>query len=205
MNNGLLISFEGLDKCGKTTQLKKLYTYLIGKNYPVSKYSSLIGDDVVTSIGNIILDKKNILDPITELLLYEAARREAVVKYIKPDIQEGKIVLLDRYIDSSIAYQGGLRKVNCDFINYLNEAVVENLKPNIVFLIKVCKQTYIERIKDTLINDLDRIELDSMNNYHLIDNAYKFLEYTNEKIISIKEDTEENMFKEILTHLKFLE
>lgn len=205
MNRGFLISFEGIDKCGKTTQINKLNDYLLNRNYNVALHGSVVGTPAIDKIGDIILNKNmEKLDITTELLLYLAARNELLKKKIEPDLNHGKVVLLDRYIDSTLAYQGGLRKINLDIIEYLNNNVIKAIIPNITFLIDIDKKTYIERIKDTNINDLDKLELDSMNHYEAIANFYRFLAHKENRFVIIKQDHPDSMFKNITKELEFL-
>lgn len=204
-NNGFLISFEGLDNSGKSTQINLLKTYLKSINKKVKVVESLGGLQSVNLIKEILLNKDvEKIDSVTELLLYQAARRELVVKQIKPALEEGKIVILDRYIDSSLVYQGILRNIDSRHIDYLNNFVTKQLKPNITFFLKIKKPTYLQRINDTEINKLDKIEIDSMYKFDILNEAYEYLSHIKNNFISIEEDSIENVFNKIISHLKFL-
>jgi dTMP kinase len=204
--DGFVISFEGIDYSGKSTQIELLKKYLKGIGREVTSYVCLNGTEPVDLMGKIVLSKDiEKIDPITELLLYQAARRELIVKKVKPDLKEGKIVILDRYIDSTFVYQGMMREINIEYIDYLNNMVIDNIVPAITFLIEITKEEYILRIKDASINDLDKIEIEIMNSYDIIHNSYKVLSHFYNRIIPIINDEIDVMAEKIRSHLKFLE
>jgi dTMP kinase len=202
-NKGFLISFEGIDKSGKSTQIKKLEKYLKNSLKNVIVFGSLEGLKPVEMMREIILNK-NIekIDVITELLLYEAARREIVVKQIKPYLEKGYTIIVDRYIDSSLVYQGFLRDIPLTDIEYLNNLVTEKIMPDITFYLKINKETYINRIKDTNINDLDKIEIDSMYKYEILNDGYNYLSKLKERIIPIEEGEIDEVFNAIINHIQ---
>ena len=104
---GLFITFEGVDGCGKSTQLKFLGEYLAEKGYDLLYTREPGGCEISEKIRSLLLDVDNAaMDSKTEALLYAAARAQHVAQIIKPALEAGKIVLCDRFIDSSIAYQG---------------------------------------------------------------------------------------------------
>ena len=137
MNNfkGTFITFEGGEGTGKSTQSKLLYEYLISKNINTILTREPGGCLESEEIRNILvkgnLDK---WDPITESLLHNAARREHIIKIIKPALLANKIVICDRFVDSTMAYQGIGLGVNSNFLDVLSNEITEGITPNITFI-----------------------------------------------------------------------
>lgn len=118
---GFFITFEGIDFCGKTTQARRLSSYLRRKGYKVILVREPGGDRIAERIRRILLSKKNTeMTALTELLLYEAARSQLTQRVILPTLKEGKVVICDRYSDSSLAYQGYGRDLDKRMIKSLN-------------------------------------------------------------------------------------
>ncbi len=141
----LLITFEGIDGCGKSTQAKRLYEYLKAKGYKVSLYRDPGSTPLAEKIRELLLNFE--MDPTTELLLFESARSSLVWERIFPDLKEGKIVILDRFIDSTTAYQGYGREINLGTVSILNHIAIRGRKPDITFLLNVPLEVALERIK----------------------------------------------------------
>lgn len=131
----MFITFEGIDFAGKTTQVNLLKEYLIGKNYDVVTLREPGGTPLAEEIRKFLLDKNNMLSPITELFLFESARSDLVSKVIIPALNSGKIVVCDRFCDSTLAYQGYGRALPLDFVENCNKKASQGLKPQITFLI----------------------------------------------------------------------
>ena len=143
---GFIISFEGIDGAGKTTQAKRLYEFLKENKHNVSFYRDPGSTQVAEYLRQIILE--NNLDPITELLIFESARSSLVWEKILPDLKEGKIIILDRFIDSTTAYQGYGREINLGTVSILNHIATRGIKPNLTFLLNVSLENALQRIKD---------------------------------------------------------
>ena len=108
----MFITFEGPEGSGKTSVIKNVYDYLTKRGYEVILTREPGGTPIAEEIRNVILDKKNTnLDARAEALLYAASRRQHLVEKVWPALKEGKIVLCDRFLDSSLAYQGGARGI----------------------------------------------------------------------------------------------
>ena len=135
---GFFITFEGIDSCGKTTQARKLAFYLRRKGYQVLLTREPGGDSVAERIRRILLSKKNSqMTTLTELLLYEASRSQLTEKRIKPALKEGKVVICDRYSDSSLAYQGYGRGLSKSMVKYLNRIASFEFVPDLTVLVDV--------------------------------------------------------------------
>ena len=156
---GIFITFEGIDGCGKSTQCELLKNYLEsnGKDFLFVREPG--GTEIGERIREILLDKKNSrMTARTELLLFEAARAQITDEVIKPALEEGKIVLCDRFFDSSSAYQGMARGMGMDFVGSLNMAATGGLKPDITFFFDITAEAAFER-RGKRGEDSDRIEL----------------------------------------------
>jgi len=152
---GFFITFEGIEASGKTTQINLLYDYLksIGKN--VIKTREPGGTKIGQKIREILLSKWDEKFPyIAELLLYEADRNVHISNVIKSSLEAGYIVLSDRYIDSTTAYQHYARGIDYEIVSYLNTLATDGLKPNLTFLIDIPVEISLKRLSESK----DRIE-----------------------------------------------
>ncbi len=141
----MLISFEGMDKSGKTTQIKLLSDYLKSKNREVVITREPGGTEVGEMIRKILLDIKNNIFDRAELLLYLASRSQNTKEVIIPALKEGKIVICDRYIDSSVVYQGFGRGIDVEEIKKLNYFATYGVIPDITFVMQINPKTYEKR------------------------------------------------------------
>ena len=156
---GIFITFEGIDGCGKSTQCELLKKYFEdnGKDFVFVREPG--GTVIGERIREILLDKKNTqMTPRTELLLFEAARAQITDEVIKPSLEEGKIVICDRFFDSSSAYQGMARGMGMDFVASLNMAATGGLKPDVTFFFDLSAEEALAR-RGKRGEASDRIEL----------------------------------------------
>jgi dTMP kinase len=158
--SGYFITFEGIDGCGKSTQLKKTEKYLIARGYTVLMLREPGSTPLSERIRSILLDKKLTIGDIPELMLYLAARAELVKQIIEPAINKGEIVLCDRFFDSTTAYQGYGRGLDINLINKLNRLAVGDMIPNLTLLIDLnFGSSLARRKKDN--KSADRLESES--------------------------------------------
>lgn len=156
---GIFITFEGIDGCGKSTQCELLKDYLKDNNKDFIFVREPGGTVIGERIREILLDKKNTqMNSRTELLLFEAARAQITEEVIKPALDEGKIVLCDRFFDSSSAYQGMARNMGMDFVSGLNMAATGGLKPDVTFFFDISVEEALAR-RGKRGEASDRIEL----------------------------------------------
>ena len=147
------IVFEGVEGCGKSFQSKKLHKYLKNKKIDTILTREPGGTKSSELIRNLILkdyfskNSKEKFDKYTDTLLYLAARNEHVINKIKPALQKKKIVICDRFIDSTLAYQVYGKRVDINFINNIHKKILGNLKPNLVFVLKVSEKSSRARLK----------------------------------------------------------
>lgn len=164
MNKGLLVTFEGPDGSGKTTQISLLKDYLGSMGFEVVFTREPGGTDISEKIRDIVLDNKNSeMSDMCEALLYASSRAQLVHQVIKPALLEGKIVVMDRFVESSIVYQGIGRNLGVDRIKSINEAATEGLRPDITFLLTIPFEEGLKR--KTKQKTLDRLE-NSGDDFH---------------------------------------
>ncbi len=183
-HKGLFITFEGIEGCGKSTQAKLLEQYFtsIGKEVFLTREPG--GPKISEKIRNILLEPENKeMLPETEVLLYMASRSQHTGEWIIPLLNEGKVVISDRYYDSTIAYQGAARKLNRNIIDIIIEFATFGFKPDITFLIDLPADTGLSRISK---KDADRLERESMEFHQKVRNGFlEIAEYEKERYIVI--------------------
>ena len=154
MKKGLFITFEGADGSGKTTQLNNIKTFLEEKGFDVVVTREPGSLELGQKIRNILLHYDGVVADRCEIFLFLADRAQHVETFIKPAIEEGKIVLCDRHTDSTIAYQGYGREQDIELLKNLNEIAVNGLKPDLTMLFDVSTETAQERVG----SEKDRME-----------------------------------------------
>lgn len=197
--NGIFITFEGIDGCGKSTQCELLKKHLEdnGKDFIFVREPG--GTVIGERIREILLDKKNTqMTPRTELLLFEAARAQITDEVIKPAIESGKIVICDRFFDSSSAYQGMARGMGMDFVASLNMAATGGLKPDITFFFDLTAEEALAR-RGKRGEASDRIELAGLKFQEDVRNGYLELAKNSEgRIVTIDAmQSPEEIFEQI--------
>lgn len=171
MHQGKFITIEGIDGCGKTTVTALLVQRLIQEGYDVVHTREPGGIDIAEQIRNVILDPSNTaMDPRTEALLYAASRRQHLVEKVIPALNAGKLVVCERFLDSSLAYQGIARGIGIDPILKINDFAIESHMPDITLLLNVDVNTAMERMKDR--QGKDRLDQESMAFHHLVHDAF---------------------------------
>ena len=149
---GFFIVFEGVEGCGKSYQSKKLFNKLKKVNIPSILTREPGGTDSAELIRNLILkdyfnkSKNEKFDKYTDTLLYLAARNEHVLNKIIPALKKKKVIICDRFIDSTIAYQVFGKKVDLKFINNIHKKILNGIKPNLTFVLKVKKKSSRKRL-----------------------------------------------------------
>ena len=200
MDRGLFITFEGPDGSGKTTQIERLKTFIQNKGYDAILTREPGGTIISEKIRELVLDKSHMeMDYMTEALLYAAARAQHVTQVIKPALDAGRTVICDRFMDSSIVYQGYGRKLG-DCVRIINEYAVRGCFPDITFLLKVDPEIGKNRIK---ADDQDRLELEKLDYHRAVFHAYEELEKMYpERIIGIDAGRSiDEISKEIQKHI----
>ena len=160
--SGLFIAFEGADGCGKSTQLRFLAEYLEQNSVPVVRTREPGGSPIAEMIRDLLLDNSNAgMDAVTEALLYAAARAEHVRKVIRPALEQGKVVLCDRFILSSYAYQGYGRALGVELVRSINAPAVDDCLPDVTVFINVPPDKAFERMN--ALKQHDRLESEGLS------------------------------------------
>lgn len=191
----MFISFEGIDGSGKSTIAKLVDEKLKSEGYETVLTREPGGVKIAEDIRAIILDKNNVnLDDHTEALLFAAARRQHLKEKIIPALKENKIVLTDRYIDSSLAYQGGGKKLGVDEVYKINIFATDNLLPNLTILFDMDPIEALKRIDKNKNREVNRLDLETMSFYKTV--RQTFLELANKypnriKVVDASKNIEE--------------
>ena len=160
----MFITIEGPEGSGKTTATNKVIEELTKLGYDVIRTREPGGTPISEQIRNVILDKSNTaMDPRTEALLYAAARRQHLVEKVWPLTKEGKIVVCDRYIDSSLAYQGGARGLGIQNIIDINMFATENTWPDLTLLFDIEPELGLSRIAANASREVNRLDLEELD------------------------------------------
>ena len=160
----MFITLEGPEGSGKTTAVKAAVAKLKELGYEVVQTREPGGTPIAEQIRNVILDKANTtMDPRTDALLYAASRRQHLVEKVWPAIKEGKIVICDRYLDSSLAYQGGARGLGVDNILNVNLFATENTYPDLTLLFDIKPELGLERIAKNADREVNRLDLEKID------------------------------------------
>ena len=197
-NKGLFISFEGVEGSGKTTQLQRVYTFLLELGLDVIQTKEPGGTSVGQSLRHMILD---VTQPLkhryTEVFLFYADRLEHLETVVKPALLEGKIVLCDRYIDSTYAYQVGGRQIPFSMIETLND-MIDMVLPELTILLDLDPEQGIDRVKKR--SAMDRFEQEALSFHHRVRETYLRLmpKYPARMVkIDVKDQTEDEVFEKI--------
>lgn len=169
---GLFITFEGPDGSGKTTISKKVQEALIERGIDAIYTREPGGIDIAEQIRNVILDPKNTaMDSKTEALLYAASRRQHLVEKVLPALEKGQVVICDRFIDSSLAYQGYARHLGIEKVYDINEFAIEGHFPDCTVFLNLNYEKGLERLANRTFKD--RLDLESKNFHEEVSLGYQ--------------------------------
>ena len=178
----MFITFEGIDGSGKSTQILLLREYLVKNGHKVVTLREPGGTELSEYIRAVLLNKKLEVSEISELLLFQAARADLVKTIVKPSLDQGRIVLSDRYFDSTTAYQGYGRGIDMEIIKKSNQIGSLGVLPDMTFYLKIERNVGIERDKD---KDRDRMELSGDEFYDKVIHGYEQLAKNESRFITI--------------------
>ncbi len=202
---GIFITLEGGEACGKTTQIQMLKEYFKNKKIDALFTKEPGGMPLTDELRRLILNYE--IDPPlekTELLLYMAARIEDIEKVIKPALQEGKIVIADRFNDSTIAYQASGRQIMSidDMINF-TENIIDNFTPDLTIYLRLDPQTAFERKKNIDL-ELDRIEKAGLDFHRRVLEGFDYMAKKEPERFAIIDASKsrDEVFKEILSAIR---
>lgn len=206
---GYFFTVEGPEGAGKTTVIGQLAKRLEDLGYQVLVTREPGGIKISEAIRNIILDTNNTdMDSKTEALLYAAARRQHLVEKIIPALNEGKIVLCDRFIDSSLAYQGYARQLGMDEVFRINEFAINGHMPHLTLYFDIDPEIGLSRINAHKNREVNRLDLENIHFHQQVREGYlKLLENNSSRIKRIDASKEinevlKNATEIILTYMK---
>ena len=205
----MFITFEGPEGSGKTSVIKNVYDYLTKRGYEIILTREPGGTPIAEEIRNVILDKKNVqMDPITEALLYAASRRQHLVEKVWPALKENKLVLCDRFLDSSLAYQGGARGLGVEKVLNINLAATEGFYPDLTLYFDINPELGLNRIKKNALREVNRLDLEKLEFHQKVRKTFLFLaEKYQDRYVIIDaskplEEVEEIAYQTIINRLK---
>jgi dTMP kinase len=179
MKLGKLITFEGIDGCGKSTQMRLLEQYLAERDVAFVSTREPGGTELGEKIRSALLDGvKGSVEPLAELLLYAADRAQHVRQVIMPALAEGKVVLSDRFYDATTVYQGYARGFDLTLVNQLNELATGGLKPDLTLLFDLDVETGLKRTFERggatngMATQPDRLDQEPVEFHQRVRNAY---------------------------------
>lgn len=205
MQKGFFITFEGGEGAGKTTIIHFVKEYLLEKGYEVITTREPGGIDIAEQIRSIILDTANKqMEGRTEALLYAAARRQHLVEKVIPALNQGKIVLCDRFIDSSLAYQGFARGIGMEEILVVNQFAIGGYMPHLTIYLDLDPEVGLARINANKDREVNRLDLEGLEFHHTVRRGYKELVHSYpQRIVEINAEPElEDVRVEVLSILK---
>ena len=172
LKKGLFITFEGPDGSGKTTVSTKVYEKLQAKGYDVIYTREPGGSDIAEQIRGIILDSKNTaMDAKTEALLYAASRRQHLVEKVIPALNKHKIVICDRFVDSSLVYQGIARNIGIEPVFAINKFAIDEYMPDLTIYLNITASKGLERIINR--ENKDRLDQEALAFHQAVENGYQ--------------------------------
>ena len=200
MKKGFLVTFEGGEGCGKSSQVKYFTEFLKKEKIDFVLSREPGGADFGEELRKILLDKKSDIDAKTEFLLFSSGRADHVEKVVKPNLEEGKVVVLDRYYDSSFAYQGYAGGMNLEDIKRITEFSIDGCVPDLTFLLDISyEEGFGRKGRDEKLKNLDRFELRTKEYHDKVRKGYLTLAKNDPKRIKVVDasKTKEEVAEEI--------
>lgn len=172
MDRGIFITMEGPDGSGKSTQIDLLKEYLESAGYDVLVTREPGGNRISEAIREIILNSEYTeMSPVTEMMLYASARAQLIAEVIGPAIESGKAVISDRFVDSSLVYQGMARGLGVETVYEINKVAIGEYMPQLTIMLDLPAEVGISRKKDQ--KELDRMELESLEFHKKVAAGYR--------------------------------
>ncbi len=176
MKKGLFIVFEGGEGSGKSTMIDKVYEWLRECDCDCIKTREPGGINIAEQIRAVILNKENTkMDAKTEALLYTAARRQHLVEKVIPALENGQVVLCDRFLDSSLAYQGYARGLGIEEVYEINKFAIGDCMPNLSILFDIEPEVGMERIKKNSEREVNRLDLEKLDFHNKVREGYDII------------------------------
>lgn len=198
-SRGVFITLEGGEGAGKTTQIKRIEEYLNKSNISYISTREPGGINISEKIRELILNKENTnMDERTEALLYAASRRQHLIEKIIPALNEGKVVICDRFIDSSLAYQGFARGIGIEEVLLINNFAIDRYMPDLTIYLDIEPKEGLKRVKNRN-EELNRLDLESLEFHNKVREGYlKLLKLYPNRIRRVSANTcEDEVFSSI--------
>lgn len=198
----MLITFEGIDGCGKSTQITLLKEWLIDSNFEVHLFREPGGTELSEQIREVLLDNKQEIHPLAELLLFSAARAQLTAVRIRPILKTGAVVILDRFYDSTTAYQGyGRQAVPLKVIEQLNAMSTGNLIPDVTFYLQISPDLARDRRRQA--GEEDRMEQSGDDFFKRVSHGFDMIAAGNNRFFILDASSSpEVIFQKIIDNLK---
>lgn len=174
MKRGCFITLEGMEGCGKSTQIRLLAQALEASSYPVKITRSPGGTPAAERIRTILkqgVEGENLL-PETELLLFGACHAQMTSRLVLPELEKGTILISDRFYDSTTAYQGYARKMDLDLVRSINSFACKSVKPDLTLILDLAPEEGVRRSRKRGGAELDRFDSEKMEFHHAVRNAF---------------------------------
>ena len=176
---GTFISFEGPDGAGKTSVLRAIVARLqpgLGERLLLTREPGGTGNKIAEAIRDLVLDPATTeMDKKTEALLYAVSRQQHLVQTILPALAADKVVITDRYVDSSIAYQGGGREIGTDAVTAINDFAIEGMMPTATVYLDIRPEVGLNRIQTTRQDEVNRLDVEALSFHQRVSEAYHAL------------------------------
>ncbi len=201
LNKGIFITIEGGEGAGKTTLIERLSEALRQKGLKVMTTREPGGIPIAEQIRTVILDPAHtMMDARTEALLYAAARRQHLVEKVLPALERDFIVICDRFVDSSLAYQGYARGLGMDEVWEINKFAIQDTMPQLTLFMDVSPEVGLSRIMASADRELNRLDLERQSFHERVREGYKqLLERFPERIVPVNADLQpDEVFEEVM-------
>ncbi len=195
-NKKLFISFEGPEASGKSSQINLLSSFLKSKKIPHIITREPWGTKIAENLRKIILSKKDKISNIEEILLLMASRANHIEKIIKPALKQGKIVISDRFADSTFVYQGYVNKFGLKKLTQLHKEILDNFLPSKTFLLLLSPNEINKRLKKRKISN--KYDLISYNFHKKVLDGYKTLSRRNKRFIILNANQSKNIIHQTI-------
>jgi len=206
---GKLFTFEGSEGSGKSTQIELLADELEGMGNEVIVTREPGGTEIGEEIRHLLIHNAagSNMAPEAELLLFAAARAQLVRQVIIPGLQEGKIILCDRFLDSTTVYQGAARSISSDPVSFINQFAAAGITPDLTFILDVPAEVSIARVKRRVTDLPDRMEQENVDFYKKVREGYLLLARSLPERFHVVDgtkdlkDNQEDILKTVLEHI----
>ncbi|MDQ8737434.1 dTMP kinase [Paenibacillus sp. LHD-38] len=202
MRKGVFITIEGGEGAGKSTLIEQLSNKMLQRGKMVTTTREPGGIPIAEQIRTVILDREHIaMDARTEALLYAAARRQHLVEKVAPALEQGQIVICDRFVDSSLAYQGYARGLGMDEVWAINRFAIQDLMPDLTIYMDVSPEVGLKRISQASEREINRLDLEKHSFHERVREGYlQLLKQNPDRIVRIDaEQSPELVLNDVLT------